>query len=136
MSKKPPITVSSLDLERLETLIESTPDTAFPGKAALLDELGRATVLEPEQMPPDVVTMNSTVRFSVADSGKEFELTLVYPRDAGGEGRISVLAPVGSALLGLSVGAALDWTLPDGQNTTVRVSAITYQPERAGEHHR
>ncbi len=136
MSKKPPITVSSLDLERLETLIESTPDTAFPGKAELLDALGRATVLEPEQMPPDVVTMNSTVRFSVADSGKEFELTLVYPRDAGGEGRISVLAPVGSALLGLSVGAALDWTLPDGQNTTVRVSAITYQPERAGEHHR
>ncbi len=136
MSKKPPITVSSLDLERLETLIESTPDTAFPGKAALLDELGRATVLEPEQMPPDVVTMNSTVRFSVADSGKEFELTLVYPRDAGGEGRISVLAPVGGALLGLSVGAALEWTLPDGQNTTVRVSAITYQPERAGEHHR
>ncbi|MBX3665016.1 MAG: GreA/GreB family elongation factor, partial [Burkholderiales bacterium] len=66
----------------------------------------------------------------------EFELTLVYPRDAGGEGRISVLAPVGSALLGLSVGSALDWPLPDGPSTTVRVSAITYQPERAGEHHR
>lgn len=136
MSKKPPITVSSLDLERLETLIESTPDTIFPGKAALLDELGRATVLEPGQMPPDVVTMNSTVRFSVADSGKEFELTLAYPKDAGGEGRISVLAPVGGALLGLSVGAALDWTLPDGHATTVRVSAITFQPERAGELHR
>ncbi|MCW5575013.1 MAG: nucleoside diphosphate kinase regulator [Burkholderiales bacterium] len=136
MSKKPPITISSLDLERLETLIESTPDAVFPGKAALLDELGRATVLEPNEMPPDVVTMNSTVRFSVADSGQEFELTLVYPRDAGGEGRISVLAPVGSALLGLSVGSALDWPLPDGPSTTVRVSAITYQPERAGEHHR
>ncbi len=136
MSKKPPITVSSLDLERLEALIESTPDAIFPGKAALLDELGRATVLEPNEMPPDVVTMNSTVRFSVADSDREFELTLVYPRDAGGEGRISVLAPVGSALLGLSVGSALDWPLPDGPNATVRVSAITYQPERAGEHHR
>lgn len=134
--KKPSITVSSLDLERLEALIETTPDQAFPGKAALLDELGRATVLEPEQMPPDVVTMNSTVRFSVADSAREFELTLAYPKDAGGEGRISVLAPVGSALLGLSVGDALDWSLPDGHATTVRVSAITWQPERAGEFHR
>jgi len=134
--KKPPITVSSLDLERLETLIETTPDPVFPGKAALLDELGRATVLEPEQMPPDVVTMNSTVRFSVTDSGREFEMTLAYPKDVSGEGRISVLAPVGSALLGLSVGDALDWSLPDGHKTTVRVSAITYQPERAGEYHR
>ena len=134
--KKPPITVSSLDLERLENLIETTPDPVFPGKAALLDELGRATVLEPEQMPPDVVTMNSTVRFSFADSGEEFELTLVYPKDAGGEGRISVLAPVGSALLGLSVDSALEWPLPDGHTTTVRVSAITYQPERAGALHR
>jgi regulator of nucleoside diphosphate kinase len=134
--KKPSITVSSLDLERLEALIETTPDQAFPGKTALLDELGRATVLEPEQMPPDVVTMNSTVRFTVADSGREFELTLAYPKDAGGEGRISVLAPVGSALLGLSVGDALDWSLPDGHATTVRVSAITWQPERAGEFHR
>lgn len=134
--KNPSITVSSLDLERLEALIETTPDQAFPGKAALLDELGRATVLEPEQMPPDVVTMNSTVRFSIADSGREFELTLAYPKDAGGEGRISVLAPVGSALLGLSVGDALDWSLPDGHATTVRVSAITWQPERAGEFHR
>lgn len=136
MPKKPPITISSLDLERLETLIESTPDTIFPGKSALLDELGRATVLEPEEMPPDVVTMNSTVRFSFADSGEEFELTLVYPRDAGGEGRISVLAPVGSALLGLSVGSELEWPLPEGHKTTVRVSALTYQPERAGELHR
>jgi regulator of nucleoside diphosphate kinase len=136
MSEKPHITVSSLDLERLETLIESTPDTIFPGKSALLDELGRATVLEPAEMPPDVVTMNSTVCFSVADSGREFELTLAYPKDAGGEGRISVLAPVGSALLGLSVGDALDWSLPDGRSTTVRVSALTYQPERAGELHR
>jgi len=136
MPAKPPITVSSLDLERIETLIESTPDPVFPGKAALLEELGRARVLEPEEMPHDVVTMNSTVRFSVADSGREFELTLAYPKDAGGEGRISVLAPVGSALLGLSEGSELEWPLPDGQMTTVRVSTITWQPERAGEFHR
>lgn len=137
MSRKPPITLSSLDLERLETLIEATPDHAFPGKDALLEELGRATVLAPEQMPPDVVTMNSTVRFSVADSDREFRLTLVYPRDAaGGNERISVLAPVGSALLGLSAGDALDWPLPGGETTTVRVIEVTYQPERAGEFHR
>jgi len=80
--------------------------------------------------------MNSTVRFTIVQSGEEFTLRLVYPKDAGEADRISVLAPVGSALLGLAVGAELDWPRPGGGVSTVRVTDVLYQPERAGELHR
>jgi len=84
MNSKPKVTVSSLDLDRLETLLAATPDRDFPGKAALQAELDRADVLEPEQMPPDVVTMNSTVRFALQGSDETFSQTIVYPKDADG----------------------------------------------------
>ena len=113
------------------------PANAFPGKAALEAELARAEIVEPEAIPPNVVTMNSTVRFTIAEAGEEFRLTLVYPKDVGGEHeRISVLAPVGSALLGLSVGDELEWPRPGGGKSTVRVIDVLYQPERSGELHR
>ncbi|STR27468.1 Regulator of nucleoside diphosphate kinase [Janthinobacterium lividum] len=106
-----------------------------PDKAALLDELGRAEVLEPQEIPPTVVTMNSTVRFTV-ENKEEFCLTLVYPKDVEGQAdRISVLAPVGSALLGLSVGDSIAWPMPGGV-VKVKIEEIVYQPERAGEYHR
>ena len=127
----------SQDLDRLEDLLESLSASAFPGKAALLEELNRAEVVEPREVPPDLVTMNSTVRFAIADTGEEFRMTLVYPKDADGSAdRISVLAPVGSALLGLSVGDELAWPGPGGKSMTVRVKDMLYQPESAGELHR
>jgi regulator of nucleoside diphosphate kinase len=131
------IVLSSRDVERIEKLLESLPADAFPGKLALESELERAEVVEPEQVPPDVVTMNSTVRFTFTETGEEFRLTLVYPKDAHGESdRISVLAPVGSALLGLAVGNEIQWPMPAGGVSTVRVVDVVYQPERAGELHR
>ncbi len=134
---KPPVIVSSLDLERLETLLETPAGASFPGRAQLQAELDRAEIMEPDAVPPHVVTMNSTVKFSIQETGKDFCLTLVYPRDAGNtpEG-ISIFAPVGSALLGLSVGDELAWPVPGGGSMTVRVAEVTYQPERAGEMHR
>lgn len=135
--KQTAITLSSRDLDRIEDLLESLSATAFPGKAALLAELDRAEVVEPNEVPPDLVTMNSTVRFAIVDTGEEFCMTLVYPKDADGSAeRISVLAPVGSALLGLSVGDELEWPRPGGQVMTVRVLEVVFQPERAGEYHR
>ena len=81
--------------------------------------------------------MNSTVQFSIVETGKDFCLTLVYPRDMDGSAdKISIFAPVGSALLGLSVGDELAWPGPGGKAMTVRVKAILYQPESAGELHR
>jgi regulator of nucleoside diphosphate kinase len=131
------IVLTSRDFERLEKLLQSLPADAFPGKSALESELRRADLVEPEQVPPDVVTMNSIVRFSFAESGEEFRLTLVYPKDAQGQpDRISVLAPVGSALLGLSVGDEIQWPRPGGGVSTVRVIDVSYQPERLGEFHR
>jgi regulator of nucleoside diphosphate kinase len=100
-------------------------------------ELDRADVREPKDMPPDVVTMNSTVRFQLQDSGESFVQTLVYPKDVDGSGeRISILAPVGSALLGLKVGDTIEWPGPGGKPIAVRIVEIVYQPERAGELHR
>ncbi|MET0321623.1 MAG: nucleoside diphosphate kinase regulator, partial [Duganella sp.] len=76
---KPQITVSSLDIERLEALLDALPSATADANAGLLDELGRAKVLEPEQMPPDVVTMRSQVRFAIEQPAQELCLTLAYP---------------------------------------------------------
>ena len=135
--RKPPIILSSLDMDRIESLLAALPASALPGKAELQAELDRADVVPPEEVPPTVVTMNSTVKFSILETGKEFCLTLVYPRDMDGSAdRISIVAPVGGALLGLSVGDELAWPGPGGKPMTVRVTEIIYQPERAGELHR
>jgi len=137
MSKKPDITISSLDAERLEQLLESLPPSSAAGRTELEAELARATIVAPQQMPPNVVTMNSTVKFAMLASGEEFEMTLVYPKDMDANGKtVSILAPVGSALLGLSQGDEIEWPNRSGGLTTVKVTAVTYQPERAGAHHR
>lgn len=132
------ITVSTIDLSRLEELLGSVDDDQSPSIAALQAELEKATILEPEEMPADVVTMNSTVRFVVEPTGKTFELTLAYPKDISEHDTdiVSITAPIGSALLGLSIGQSVDWILPGGRQTVVRVVDVTYQPEREGNFHR
>jgi regulator of nucleoside diphosphate kinase len=137
MTMKPKIVISSLDAERLELLLESLPDDAFPGRDDLEAELDRAEIVDPAEIPPTVVTMNSTVRFRIESSSKEFHLKLVYPKDTDASGStISILAPVGSALLGLSKGDAIEWPKPGGGVLRVRIEEVTYQPERSGEYHR
>lgn len=137
MSSRPELVISSLDAERLEALLSSLSDQTFPGKAALEAELARADIVEPEQMPPTVVSMNSTVRFRVAESHEEFTLRLVYPKDStGSQQTISILAPVGSALLGLAQGDEIDWPNPSGGLLRVRIEEVIDQPERRGEYHR
>ncbi len=136
MSQKPAIVISELDASRLEVLMKALPDNAFPGKSALEDELARSEIVEPKDMPPNVVTMNSTVRFRVSSSKDEFCLTLVYPKDMDQTGRtISILAPVGSALLGLAQGDEIEWPKPGGGSMIVQLEEVTYQPERAGDYH-
>lgn len=133
---KPPLLLSRLDYQRLEALLEKS-DLDSTDTSALQAELDRADVVEPAQMPDDVITMNSTARFIDESSGEERELTLVYPKDVDGRtDRVSILAPVGSALLGLRVGHAIQWPLPGGRTATLRVLSIRYQPEAAGELHR
>ena len=118
-------------------MLDSLDSRRFPNREDLQAELGRANIVEPAEMPPDVVTMNSTVTFRIESSGKDFSLTLVYPGDIGdGAEKVSILAPVGSALLGLRVGDVIDWPMPGGRSARLHVLAIRYQPEAAGELHR
>ena len=132
----PPLVVSRLDCERIEALLEQ-PGNAGPGLDRLRDELARAELREPRDMPRDVITMNSTARFREDASGSEREITLVYPRDVDGSSdRVSILAPVGSALLGLRVGQAIEWPVPGGRTIRLKVLEVRYQPEAAGEYHR
>lgn len=137
MKQRPAITLSSLDAARLEQMLESLSGSKFPDRDDLQAELDRAHIVEPQEIPPDVVTMNSTVTFRIESSDKEFSLTLVYPGDAGDStGKISILAPVGSALLGLREGDEISWPKPGGGSLLVRIVKVTYQPERAGEFRR
>lgn len=137
MQTRPEIIISSLDADRLYNLIESTPANSFVMREELEFELGRAKIVPPEEVPPTVVTMNSTVRFIVESSQDEFELTLVYPKDIDSSGKkISIFAPVGSALLGLSQGEEIEWPKPGGGILKVKIKEVIYQPERSGKFHR
>jgi regulator of nucleoside diphosphate kinase len=136
MSRKPAITISRLDMERIEALLERMPPAQAQAHAWLREELDRARVVEPAAMPRDVVTMNSTVSFVDEAGGTPLTLTLVYPNAAGKPGTVSILAPVGSALLGLAKGKQIDWPTPDGHTRRLTVLSIDYQPEAAGELHR
>ena len=136
MSSKPPITVSRIDLERIEALLERQPVAEAAHFEALRAELDRAEVVEPAAMPDHIVTMNSTVTFKDEGNDERLTLTLVYPAAAGAPGTVSILAPVGSALLGLSRDQQIDWPTPDGRQRRLRVLEISYQPEAAGHYHR
>lgn len=137
MSTRPNIILSTTDAERLERLLDAIDEAEFPGKADLEAELSRAIVVDAKEIPPKVVTMRSTVKFRIESSSEERCLTLVYPSDVDESGRtISILAPVGSALLGLSEGDEIDWPKPGGGTLRVRIDEVTYQPERSGEYHR
>jgi regulator of nucleoside diphosphate kinase len=129
---KPDIIVSAIDAERLEAIADLLPASAIESKNALLDELGRANIVEPDQMPATVVTMNSTVRFEITSPKEEFCMTLVYPSDIGnGTNQISVLTPIGTALLGLAEGSQIEWPRPDGQSVNVRILKVISQPRQA-----
>lgn len=124
-SAPPALIISAHDAARLEALLESPRWRDLPAAAALQDELLRAEVRPPGEMPADVVGMNSTVECEDEDTGKRYHLTLVYPHEADvATGRISVLAPMGSALIGLSVGQHIDWANPEGRELHLRVIAV------------
>lgn len=135
MTSTPSIIITRLDLQRLERLLDGLEEFG-PGAEALEQELARAQVVGVDEVPAGVVTMNSRVHCRDDNSGKEHHLTLVYPEQAGAEGTVSILAPIGSALLGLTVGQQIDWPLPSGKHTRLTLLAVEYQPEAAGEYQR
>lgn len=129
------IIVTQQDLARLHALIEGvSTERNVEAAEALEAELDRARVVAAEEIPSDVVTMNSRVRFVDESNGQEREATLVYPKDAAPqEGRISILAPVGAALIGLRAGDTIDWPMPGGRSKRLRIVEVLWQPEAAGQ---
>lgn len=126
---QPSITITENDYDRIDALLAKTIEQTA-GIAELQAELARADVVTSDQMPADVVTMNSTVHFENVDTGKRFELSLVYPHEIDGSpGRVSILAPAGSALLGLAAGNTINWQGPGGSPLTLRVLEVRNQPE-------
>ena len=129
----PSIILTRLDVQRLEQLIDRMDDK-LPGVIALQAELDRAEdVVGHDEVPAGVVTMNSSVHCREQLSGKDYHLTLVYPKDANAdEGKISIMAPVGSALLGLQVGQHIDWPAPGGKTLKLELLSVEGQPKDGG----
>ncbi|ASU23981.1 nucleoside diphosphate kinase regulator [Vibrio qinghaiensis] len=135
MSNLAPVLVSSLDMDRISALLDGMPKLT-PELEKLEAELDRATIVAPQEMPNNVVSMNSTVRFKFIDSDEVIEKSLVYPHEVKSNEDISIFAPVGSALLGLSVGQQLSWPMPGGRERVIEILDVVYQPERDGEFNR
>lgn len=130
------IYITDDDKKRLLILIKSNTDrSAAPYIKELEKEVLRAEVVSPKEIPENVVTMNSKITFQFIDSDDEMTYQLVFPEDANiDKGMISVLAPIGTALLGYRVGDVIEWQVPAGM-TKVKIKKIHYQPEAAGDYH-
>lgn len=122
--RKPKIVVSDVDLMRLTSLADAISDHSPDLADQLIGELERAKVVKAEAIPDNVVRMGSTVTYR-ADDGDERSVTLVFPADADiSEGRISILTPIGTALLGLSPNQSIEWIARDGRRHALTVLAV------------
>lgn len=130
------ITLTEMDYLRLHSILENHDGLYDDELDDLEFEVERARVIDFPEIPTDLVTMNSTFRYLNMTDNKVKEITLVYPQHAdSSQGRISVIAPLGMALLGLREGEEIDWTLPDGKEKRLKVLEIIYQPESNGDLH-
>ena len=131
------IYITKYDLTRLRELLQVGISFAERDRQSLenlQDELDRAHVVEPTAVPHDVVTMNSRVRLKDLETNEEKVYTLVFPSEANLEQqKISILAPIGTAILGYRVGDAVEWRVPGGIRK-LRIEEILYQPEAAGQY--
>lgn len=126
------IVVTEADRRRLEVLLASEFAKAIGPRVHLDDllrELDRAQIVAPDEVPHDVVTMDSRIVVHDVDTGEDETYTLVYPSDADiASGRLSILAPIGTAILGQHVGDVVRWRVPGGFRR-LEIKAILYQPE-------
>ena len=132
------IYITQYDMKRLIKLIEDVQFSNSQDKdylAELQEELDLAKIVASSDVPKDVITMNSQVCLVDQHTQKEEILTLVFPQEANiSQGKISVLAPIGTAMLGYRVGEVFQWKVPAGERK-LKVKNILYQPEDAGDYH-
>jgi regulator of nucleoside diphosphate kinase len=132
------IYITEIDRLRLEKLIEIARERDGVSNQEYLDklevELERAETVASTEVPRDVITMRSRVRLRDLNTGEELVYSLVFPTEANfSEGKISILAPIGTAMLGYSEGSVIDWKVPSGSRR-LKVEEILYQPEAAGDY--
>lgn len=129
MNTKPmnELIISKTDYLNITQLIEQTHS---PAAEALEEEISRARIVELIDLPVDAVSMNAIVTFSDADSAEAKTVQLVYPQHADiNQLKISILSPVGSALIGLSPGGTIEWPIPQGKFRRLKVIAVEQPPQ-------
>ncbi|MCC6259319.1 MAG: nucleoside diphosphate kinase regulator [Anaerolineales bacterium] len=131
-----PIYLTEFDRERLQKLIVEAQSTDYR-KSEYLEklrtEIARATIVSSQDIPGDVITMNSIVRLKDTDTKEEETYTLVFPEDSDlQQGKLSILAPIGTAMLGYKVGDIFEWKVPAGVRS-LQIIEIIYQPESSGD---
>ena len=133
---QPSIFITTKDVEKLRDLIREAYHTEYRGSdylKKLAEEIQKASVVQPDQIPSDVITLNSTARLVDLETNEEMVYTLVFPEDAdSSQGKISILAPIGTAMLGYKAGDTFEWETLGGERT-IRVKEMLYQPEAAGD---
>ncbi|MDP2885812.1 MAG: nucleoside diphosphate kinase regulator [Ignavibacteria bacterium] len=129
------IVITDTDLKRLRGLLGSANGWNARDKEhleGLKVELNRATVVPSDSIPPDVVTMNSEVLLTNVDTKESMVWWLVFPQNADIDQRkVSILAPIGTAIIGCRVGDVVELEVPSGK-TRLKIDAVTFQPEAAG----
>lgn len=133
---QPSIFITTKDAAKLRKLIREAFHSDYRGSdylKQLAEEMEKASVVNPEQIPADVITLNSTARLVDQEANEEMVYTLVFPEDADiSKGKISVLAPIGTAMLGYKTGDTFEWDTPGGKRV-LRVKQVLYQPEASGD---
>jgi regulator of nucleoside diphosphate kinase len=132
MNNENDIIVTASDYADLSSVITLTGKVSQRVKwelRLLENELKRARIVAPEEIPPDVITINTRAEFLDLETGERIEFTVVLPTDANiNDGKISVLAPLGTAMLGYRVGDEFVWHVPHGLRR-LKVINLHFQPE-------
>ena len=127
-----PRTLSELDHIRISNLLKH-PGLSFAAELEVV--LDNAELVSSHEVPPQLVTMNSRVLITDAQTGDERTLTLCYPPDTDpNTGFVSVLSPVGTGLLGLAEGEVAQWAAPNGTQASAKILKVLFQPEESGEY--
>lgn len=131
------IIINRLDYARIKRCIDDAKQIRSISNAEaekLMKELDSAKIVTPEDIPSNVVTMNSIVRLSFLNSNKQVQFQIVYPDQANlKENKISIFSPIATALIGYKVADEIEWLVPAGP-TRIRIDEIIYQPEAAGDY--
>jgi len=132
------IQITQFDFQRLNRLLRKARQSDYCGSETLAElqtEIDHARIVPSQAVSQGVVTMNSRVVLRDLATRKEETYTLVFPEDADiGQGKISILAPIGTAMFGYQIGDTFEWEVPAGKRR-LKITRIIYQPEAAGDYH-